>query len=203
MGAEVSYQIVHLHDLGTAKTVCPCQKHFWYGLRAPVNETCWTMCGDGSNERNENERMRKNRTPNADGSCNAGSEQRENTRTAMRRHASTPVSTTPTVRRSRNGARRHRRRPVSAANDQRMKLTTWTRSRRRRGGGRQPKPWRGGTADGRCHTTTLHNCALHARARVYFCACVLACNCGGGASRVRRGEGKGAASGPTRVVCPS
>lgn len=40
MGAEVSYQIVHLHDLGTAKTVCPCQKHFWYGLRAPVRKVC-------------------------------------------------------------------------------------------------------------------------------------------------------------------
>lgn len=42
MGAEVSYQIVHLHDLGTAKTVCPCQKHFWYGLRAPKrNDVCY------------------------------------------------------------------------------------------------------------------------------------------------------------------
>lgn len=46
MGAEVSYQIVHLHDLGTAKTVCPCQKHFWYGLRAPVGNV-WLdeVCG--------------------------------------------------------------------------------------------------------------------------------------------------------------
>lgn len=35
-GAEVSYQIVHLHDFGTAKLcIFPCQKHFWYGPRAP------------------------------------------------------------------------------------------------------------------------------------------------------------------------
>lgn len=44
MGAEVSYQIVHLHDLGTAKTVCPCQKHFWYGLRAPVRNVLDDVC---------------------------------------------------------------------------------------------------------------------------------------------------------------
>lgn len=32
----MSYQIVHLHDFGTAKLyIFPCQKHFWYGLRAP------------------------------------------------------------------------------------------------------------------------------------------------------------------------
>lgn len=96
MGAEVSYQIVHLHDLGTAKTVCPCQKHFWYGLRAPVRNVVvrdglrsveW--CYNDNAERmktKKDERLVRKITWTAEQRAQRTDARYANTRRARRRH---------------------------------------------------------------------------------------------------------------------
>jgi len=94
----------------------------------------------------------------------------ENTRTAMRRHASTPVGTTPTVRRS--PVRRVTAR--AAADGRPLPRTTeeWNERHvrgRAGGGGRQPKPWRGGRA--LPHYDVAQLSAWRPCSRVFLCVC--------------------------------
>lgn len=176
-----------------------------------VGRRVYAVCGDDGGEprtrnyhaewmkRKKNERI-EHRTRTTRATRVVNSERTHGLRRARRHHTDC----------SRNGARRRRSagRSVSAANDRTMKWTTCTPAVPAVTAARWWAPAK--AVARRTGAATLRRCTIarltpvrvcvRSCISVNFCGCVLACNCGGGASHVRRGEGEGAASGPTRVV---